>query len=103
MSLIATKFGQWMRAKREQAKLSQEGLANSLKLSRISVANYEGGKQSPNLETAMLIASRLKFSLDELMKDIEDSSLTNELNDLTDPGLKSQLKDVLNQARVKKD
>lgn len=102
MSIIASKFGLMMRQARENAGLSQEELAKKLDISRISIANYEGGKQCPSLDAAVVIADELKLSLDELGRNVKQAGLRSSLNQVADPNLRHQLEDVLAQATGKK-
>lgn len=91
----ATKFGQKIKKARELRGVSQEGLAKELDLSRISINNYEQGKQVPNLDTAIKIALYLKIELDDLVKEVGESSLEFALNNMKDKELSHKLKDAL--------
>ena len=71
----AVKFGRMIKTAREKMKISQEKLAGELKISRISINNYEQGRQVPNLDTAIKIALYLNFKLDTLAQEIDKSSL----------------------------
>ena len=92
---IAIKFGQMIKEKREKKGISQEKLAKELKLSRISINNYEQGKQAPNLDTAIKIALYLGIYLNDLVQAIDESSLDRALNDLENKELSNKLRDAL--------
>ena len=92
---IATKFGQMIKEKRKKKGISQEKLAKELKLSRISINNYEQGKQAPNLDTAIKIAIYLDIYLNDLVQAIDKSSLDRALNDLGNKELSNKLRDAL--------
>ncbi|MDE0518627.1 MAG: helix-turn-helix transcriptional regulator [Bdellovibrionales bacterium] len=95
----ATKFGRMMREHREEKAISQEKLARELNLSRISINNYEQGKQVPNLDTAIRIALYLGISLSKLAQAVDESSLGRALNNLENTELSNDLRDVLKDLR----
>ena len=80
---------------REKKGLSQEKLAKELNLSRISINNYEQGKQAPNLDTAIKIALYLDIHLNDLTQEVKESSLDRALNKLENKELSNKLKDAL--------
>lgn len=88
----AIKFGRMIKVAREKQGISQERLAGKLNLSRISINNYEQGKQVPNLDTAVRLALYLKVELNELVKNIDQSSLGYALNNMEDKELSLELK-----------
>ena len=53
---------------RLQAGLSQQQVADALKLDRSTIAQYERGVSTPNLKSLPKICSILKISSDELLK-----------------------------------
>lgn len=65
MSYILS-FAKAFKKARKEKGLSQEDLAKQLGLSRVSIANYETGKQMPMLGQALHISKLLTFSLDGL-------------------------------------
>jgi len=93
----AVRFGRMIRNARETKNISQEKLARELKLSRISINNYEQGKQAPNLDTAIKLAHYLDIQLDDLVQAVDTSSLEYALDELKnkDKNFSHQLKDVL--------
>jgi len=103
MSIIARKFGFLMREAREKLGISQEQLAAALKISRVSIANYETGKQLPNLDSALDIAAHLKLSLDKLNSDLELSNLQNSLNRVEDEELRDQLNSLISDVKRGKE
>lgn len=56
-----------LRLLRNQQKVSQQVLANSLHISRASLAKYEGGVHEPSLELCVRIARYFKMTLDVLL------------------------------------
>lgn len=103
MSKILDSFAEYMRRGRASKGLTQEGLAKILGVSRVSVASYEGGKQSPTLEVAVKIASELNISLDSLLQrpcveaSIQIQGLIESKN--PDPEAVVGFWDALNEAR----
>ena len=89
------KFGQKIKKARELRGVSQDRLAQELNLSRISINNYEQGKQAPNLETAIKIALYLDINLGDLVKEVGESPLEVALNNLEDKKLSHKLKNAL--------
>ena len=59
-------FSERLRAKRKQAKLIQEQVAERLGITRAAYTMYETDKTQPTLETAAKIAEILETSLDYL-------------------------------------
>ncbi len=60
---------------RNKKEISQEGLADFLKLSRPSIANIEKGRQRPNVLTLALIANYLKVDISELIPTLKGIDL----------------------------
>ncbi len=61
-------FGQRVRRRRRELKLSQEGLGALLNLSRTSITNIEAGRQSVVAYTVQLLARHLRISADDLLQ-----------------------------------
>ena len=99
----AVKFGQMVRKAREKKGISQEKLAGELDLSRISINNYEQGKQAPNLETAIKIALYLDIQLNDLAQAVDESSLDHALNNLENKELSNDLRDALKKLKKGED
>ena len=95
----AIKFGQMIKKNREKKGISQEKLAKELKLSRISINNYEQGKQAPNLDTAIKIALYLSIHLNDLTRAVDASSLDRALDKLENEELSNKLRDTLQTLR----
>ena len=72
-------LGQSIRDFRKKEKLSQEALANYLRLSRISIVNIEKGKQKVQIYTLYVIAKYLKVSIDDLMPEKSIDIITNKV------------------------
>src|SRR6266540_5084763 len=60
-------LGARIRTAREEARLTQEALANAVGLSRGSIANIERGDQAPPTYRLALIAQALKVDLPALL------------------------------------
>ena len=60
-------FGDILKQLRKQRGLTQEDLAGMIGVSRQSVAKWESGETSPDLEKSRLIAEALGVSLDDLV------------------------------------
>ena len=95
----AIKFGQMIKKARETKGMSQEKLAGELNVSRISINNYEQGKQAPNLETAIKIALYLDIHLNDLAQAVDESSLDRALNNLENKELSNELRDTLKKLK----
>ncbi len=59
-------FAQVLRLLRVEKGLSQQELANALKISKSSVNMYERGERQPNFETLELIADYFNVDIDYL-------------------------------------
>lgn len=72
---------------RKKNNLTQEKLSEKIKVSRQTLASWEGNITSPNLEQAAILSKELRISLDELVdneldiicKDNTNSSILNNL------------------------
>ncbi|MDU0330509.1 helix-turn-helix transcriptional regulator [Paenibacillus sp. 3LSP] len=60
-------FGERLTSLRQKHKMSQEALAEKLKVSKSSIGMYERGQREPSHETLLLIADLFDVSLDYLM------------------------------------
>src|SRR6201991_921086 len=65
-------FGDVMRRLRQDAGLSQAGLASAAGIHARQINRYESGEQQPALDVAQRLASALGVSLDELAGDASD-------------------------------
>lgn len=68
-------FGTKLKQARQNAKLSQEQLAEKLCVSRSAVAKWETDKGMPDIDNLMAIAKSLDVSLDYLLADDENLSM----------------------------
>ncbi|MEO8630212.1 MAG: helix-turn-helix transcriptional regulator [Betaproteobacteria bacterium] len=60
-------LGQNIRTVRKRSKLSQDGLAQLVGLTRTSLTNIENGRQHPPLHTLCEIVEKLKVDISELL------------------------------------
>lgn len=61
------KLGENIQKLRKDLKLSQEQLAEKIKVTRQTVSNWELGETAPNPEQLMLLSKTLNISIDELL------------------------------------
>ena len=62
-------FSEKFRAARKKSGLSQQQLADELKLDRSAIAHYEKGTAMPNAKNIFKICKVLNVSFDELFSD----------------------------------
>ena len=72
-------FGEFIAKCRDRQGLSQEDLARLLDLSRVSIANIEGGRQRVLLHQVLQFAKVLKFSLSDFQAEADRSKLEQEI------------------------
>jgi transcriptional regulator with XRE-family HTH domain len=61
------KYAQSMKQAREDRGLSQTALAKAAGISRLSLANYETGKQAPSLNALVSLSDALHMSVDDFI------------------------------------
>lgn len=61
-------FAETIKEQRDARSWSQEYLARNLGVSETTVANWEKGKQLPNIHQLILVSDLFQISLDELIK-----------------------------------
>ena len=88
-------FAKIIRDARAKKGISQEQLAEKLQISRISINNYEKGRQIPSLDIAMRIAIFLEISLDDLLKEAKEDPLQQSIEQLESTKLSKILKNTL--------
>jgi len=66
MATISQKFGEKIRKLRKVNKLTQEQLAETVKIDPKSIIEIEAGKRNPTLKTIYKLSKALKVSLPEL-------------------------------------
>lgn len=59
-------IGKKLKELRNSEKLTQQQIADKLKIGRVNYTRYENNKVRPDYETLILIADFYKISLDEL-------------------------------------
>lgn len=70
--LLSKAFGDTLREARQEAKISQEGLAAKSGLHRTYVSQLERGQKSPSLASIAAIARSLGVKPHELVKKAEE-------------------------------
>ncbi len=75
-------LGKRIKAAREQAGLTQEGLAERLEMSTTHISVIERGVKAPKLETLIRIANELNVSSDTLLQDLVNVSQISVANEL---------------------
>ena len=68
------KFGERLRAIREDNSLKQSDLALKLDISRTSVSNYEKGSRIPDIDTAIKMADFFNVSMDYLVGRVDENT-----------------------------
>jgi transcriptional regulator with XRE-family HTH domain len=64
--LTGKTFGARLRCARELAQMTQQQLADEVKLHRVTLNQYENDKKVPSVEVAWALADALGVALDEL-------------------------------------
>jgi DNA-binding XRE family transcriptional regulator len=63
------KFGDLLRIKRKEAKVTQQNFGKHMGVSAATMVAYEKNQVSPRLDLAVKMAKELNFSLDILFKE----------------------------------
>ncbi len=74
-------IGKKIKDARKKARLSQEGLAKKISLSRSSLSNIEIGKHQPSLYTLYELALALNCEIQDLLPSIEDYKSKSEIDE----------------------
>ena len=86
MAEIDIQFGKRIRQLRKDRRWSQARVAKKLEVDRVTYTNIENGKQKITLAHAVILSDILKFSLDELIRKVQQVSqkkvLRNESKDV---------------------
>lgn len=64
-------FKEKLQELRKEKGLSQEGLAESIGISRQAVARWEAGQSYPDIDKLIVLSDLFKISIDKLVKDYE--------------------------------
>lgn len=96
LDLYYASLGENIRKARDEAKLTQQDLANAIGLSRVSVVNIEKGRQKPMPHHLEMVIRVLQCSIDDIypritenksqslfesiLKNISENSPNHELN-----------------------
>lgn len=91
-------FGLYVKKRREDEGMSQDDLAKIMDLSRVSIANIEGGRQRVLLHQAIQLAKALKFSLGDFQADTLGKRLEGDINTQS-KNIKQQLTAALEEVR----
>lgn len=70
-------IGRRIKALREKMNLTQESLAESIGLSRASLANYESGKQAIQISVLYKVAKILKAEICDILPSLEEVRTAN--------------------------
>ena len=70
-------IGERIKEARLNTKMTQDDLAKELNVSRSTVANWESGRNNPDVESLIKIADILKVPIKSLLK--ENGSILNKL------------------------
>lgn len=70
-------IGRRIKALREKINLTQESLAESIGLSRASLANYESGKQAIQISVLYRLARVLKAEISDILPSLEEVRMAN--------------------------
>ena len=81
--IVQYDFGERLRKLRSDSHLTQEQLASVLNLSRSTVAYYESGMRSPDMQKLLLIADYFNISLDYLLGRTEIKTVLTSNNKLS--------------------
>jgi transcriptional regulator with XRE-family HTH domain len=71
-------FQEKLQTLRKEKGLSQENLAESIGISRQAVAKWEAGQSYPDIDNLISLSNFLRVSIDNLVKDDEDCSLSSD-------------------------
>src|SRR3954464_11581366 len=93
-------FGSFVKSQRESRGLSQDDLAKLLDLSRVSVANIEGGRQRVLLHQAFQLAKALDISLENIQSESTKRRIDHRIDQVSAEG-NSKLSTALAEARRK--
>ena len=69
VDLIMERFGEKLRALREQEKMSQRALSQALKVDQRHVSRMERGERAPSAAMILKIADVFEVCIDRLMRD----------------------------------
>lgn len=75
-SILET-VGERIKAERKKLKLTQEGLADLMNMTKQQISNYELNKRQPDYKTLVDIAKRLNVSTDYLLGNTESKNIEN--------------------------
>ena len=73
-------IGQKLQKARIQANLTQEQVAETLGVSRQTISNWENEKSYPDIKSVIILSDIYDVSLDHLLKEKEEKSMTNYLD-----------------------
>ena len=74
------KFNEKMIMLRKQHNLSQEKVAEKLKVARQTVSKWELGETTPEMDKLIMISELYKITLDELVKEENQEKIVNDPN-----------------------
>lgn len=96
-------FSEKLQILRKEKRLSQEGLAEKLNVSRQAVSKWESGQSFPELEKIIILSDIFSVTVDELVKDnielkrnIEDKKTEEKKNDSQEDKEYQRKEDTIN-------
>jgi len=96
-------FSEKLQILRKEKRLSQEGLAEKLNVSRQAVSKWESGQSFPELDKIIILSDIFSFTVDELVKDnielkrnIEDKKTEEKKNDSQEDKEYQRKEDTIN-------
>lgn len=96
-------IGQRIKAKRNELKITQDTLADSINMTTYYISKIENGKVTPTLDTLAHIAFHLNMDLSYLItgsSTLEKSYYINELNNICKKANKKQLDLIIKLAKA---
>ncbi|MFZ7120036.1 MAG: helix-turn-helix domain-containing protein [Eubacteriaceae bacterium] len=79
--MINLSFSQKLKILRKREGLSQEKLAEELKVSRQAVSKWESGYSYPEIDKLIVLSDLFKISLDDLVKDKNEKKFNTDENE----------------------
>jgi transcriptional regulator with XRE-family HTH domain len=75
---------------RKKQNLSQEAVAEGLKLSRQAISKWENGHTTPDLENLVRLSAMYEVSIDDLLQEEQEQNLSQENDDVLDGSVEKE-------------